>query len=67
MRKVSDRIGKRVYPHALRATAATFHAYRGLDPVPLQALIGWSCLSTAQKYIRLSGGTTAKALNDIHQ
>jgi integrase len=55
-----------IYPHALRATAATFHAYRGLAAVPLQSLMGWAQLSTAQKYIRLSGGATAKALRDVH-
>lgn len=56
----------RVYPHALRATAATYHAYRGLPPVALQSLFGWSQLAVAQKYIRLSGGSTAKALRDVH-
>lgn len=55
-----------IYPHCLRATAATFHAYRGLSPVPLQSLFGWTDMSTAQKYIRLSGGATAKALNEVH-
>jgi integrase len=54
------------YPHALRATAATWHAYRGVDAVPLQALFGWGDLSTAQKYIRLSGGATQQALRSTH-
>lgn len=54
------------YPHALRATAATYHAYRGLSAVALQALLGWADLATAQKYIRLSGGATQKALRDAH-
>jgi hypothetical protein len=30
--------------------------------VPLQALMGWSDLATAQKYIRISGTATADAL-----
>lgn len=55
------------YPHALRATAATWHAYRGLAAVPLQNLMGWRRLATAQKYIRLSGSATAEALRDAHQ
>lgn len=55
-----------VYPHALRATAATFHAYRGVTAAPLQALMGWAKLATAEKYIRLSGGATADALKDAH-
>lgn len=56
-----------VYPHALRATAATWHAYRGVPAPALQSLFGWSKLGTAMKYIRLSGGQTAQALRDVHQ
>jgi integrase len=55
-----------VYPHALRATAATFHAARGLDVLPLQAMFGWADLSTAQNYIQKSGENTARALHGIH-
>ena len=55
------------YPHALRATAGTWHAYRGLPPVALQSLMGWADLGVAQKYIRLSGGATAEALRATHQ
>lgn len=56
-----------IYPHCLRATAATYHAYRGLPPAALQSLFGWSKLSVANKYVRLSGGATADALRDVHQ
>lgn len=55
-----------VFPHALRATAATWHSYRGVDAVPLQAMFGWADLTTAQKYIRLSGGATQEALRETH-
>ena len=55
-----------VYPHCLRATAASHHAYKGVAPVPLQALMGWSDLATAQKYIRISGSATADALRQVH-
>jgi len=55
-----------IYPHCLRATAATFHAARGLDVLPLQALFGWADLSTAQNYIQRSGENTARALHGIH-
>ena len=55
------------YPHALRASAATWHSYRGLSAPALQSLFGWANLDTAQKYIRLSGGATADALRDTHQ
>jgi integrase len=55
-----------IYPHALRATAATYHAYGGISAPLLQSLMGWSTLSTAQKYIRLSGSATADALRSAH-
>jgi len=57
---------ERVYPHALRATAASWHASRGVPPAALQALMGWAQLAVADKYVRLSGAATSKALNDAH-
>jgi integrase len=56
-----------IYPHGLRATAASYHAYHGVAPVPLQAMMGWRDLTTAQKYIRISGTATANALRDVHR
>ena len=53
-------------PHGLRATAATFHAGRGLEAVPLQSMFGWVQLSTAMKYINSSGQNTQRALNSVH-
>jgi integrase len=55
-----------VWPHGLRSTAATTHAARGLDIIPLQSLMGWADLSTARKYISSSGENTARALNRVH-
>lgn len=55
-----------LYPHALRATAASYHAYRGLQVAPLKAFMGWENLDGAEPYIRLSGGATARALEDVH-
>lgn len=57
----------RVYPHCLRATAASYHSYQGVTPVPLQAMMGWSDLATAQKYIRISGTETARAIRKAHR
>ena len=65
--KRESELEKRVYPHALRATAATFQAYKGLPTVALMNLLGWADLETAQKYIRKSAGATEKALNEIHK
>lgn len=56
----------RLYPHALRATAATYHAFQGLPIAALQSMFGWSDLSTPQKYIRLSGGATLNAMNETY-
>jgi len=53
-----------VYPHALRATAATFYASRGLEPLALQSMMGWSDFSTAHHYIQTSGEQTARAVRD---
>lgn len=55
-----------IYPHALRATAASYHAGRGLDVLPLQALLGWSQASTAERYVQQSPRNTARQLHQIH-
>lgn len=55
-----------VYVHALRATAATYHAARGLDALPLKSLMGWESLETAKNYVASSGERTARALNAVH-
>jgi integrase len=55
-----------LYPHALRATAATWHAYQGLSLFPLMALMGWANEQTAKVYVRQSGGATERALAEAH-
>ena len=59
-------LSRRIYPHCLRATAASKHAYRGLNVPALQAMMGWAKIETAEKYIRLSGGRTKQALTEIY-
>lgn len=54
------------YPHALRSTAATHHAARGLKPMNLQLLMGWSDISTSEKYVGLTGEHLDRALKQIH-
>lgn len=56
----------RMYLHRLRTTAASYHAYNGVAPVPLQALMGWSDLATAQQYVRISGTATADTVRQVH-
>ncbi len=55
-----------IYVHCLRATAATYHAARGLDVLPLQSLMGWAQVSTAHNYVQSSGENTARALHYVH-
>jgi len=55
-----------VYPHCLRATAASYHAGRGLNAITLQSLFGWAQMSTAQNYIQQSGENTARQLRQVH-
>lgn len=64
--KLSD-LDKNIYPHSLRATAGTFHAYNGLSITGLLNLMGWSDLKIAQKYIRVSGGATQRDLNRTYK
>lgn len=53
-------------PHKLRATAATYHASRGLEMLQLMQIMGWANPSTAEVYIGRSGENTARQLDAIH-
>jgi len=53
-----------LYPHALRATAATFWADHSLNSHSLKGLMGWAQLSTSRSYIQQSGQRTAEAMRD---
>lgn len=57
---------KNTYPHALRATAASYHAGRGLGVLPLQSMFGWANLSTPLLYVKQSGKNTARELRNVH-
>lgn len=64
VRRVASRSGltAKVYPHSLRATAATRIAYRIKNPQVLCDLFGWGQLSIAQYYIRRAGGLAEEEL-----
>lgn len=63
----ADRIdAEHVSPHTLRATAATYHAGRGLELLPLMQMFGWAQPSTAEVYIGRNGTNTARQLDSIH-
>jgi integrase len=55
-----------VYPHALRATAATLQAGKGLSASALCNMFGWVNLSTAQVYIQRSDENTQRAVRSAH-
>lgn len=55
-----------VYPHALRATAASHLAGRGLGTLPLLQIMGWEQLGTAERYISRSGQHTAQELRKLN-
>lgn len=60
-------ITDRVYPHALRATSASFHASRDVSPYSLMAIMGWNDIQTARSYIRASEATAAKEIRSKHR
>jgi integrase len=55
-----------VYPHCLRATAATFQVGRGLGVNALTSMMGWSNLATAQVYVSNSDENTRRAVRAAH-
>jgi integrase len=56
----------RLSPHKLRATAATYHAGRGLETLSLMQMMGWCQPSTAEIYVGRNGKNTARQLDAIH-
>ncbi len=57
LKRIAQRseIPKKIYPHALRATAAIQFANAGLSAQALCGVMGWEDLRTAQHYITRSG------------
>jgi len=53
-------------PHGLRATAASYHAGRGVPALALQSLLGWADMQTARRYIRQSPDNTERVLHHQH-
>jgi integrase len=41
-----------LYPHALRATAATMLAYEKISAPTLKYIMGWSSLQAAEDYVK---------------
>lgn len=53
------------YPHALRATAASYLAGRGMSTLSLQSMFGWSDPSTARNYVARSADHAERELHMI--
>lgn len=64
--KVADRAGlqAKVFPHALRATAATQFAAMGANELQLCSLMGWHDLRSAAPYLQGSPAIAAAFLED---
>lgn len=60
-------IDKSVYPHSLRATAATTHASRNVSPYALMSIMGWRDMDTARTYISASDESAAIEVRSKHQ
>lgn len=53
---------RNVYPHALRATAATCHASRDISAYSLMSVMGWKNMETANVYISSSDESAAREI-----
>lgn len=60
------KLSHKVFPHSLRATFATIVVEKGLeDAVALKDLLGWKKLDMATTYIRLSGASVKRKIEEI--
>lgn len=53
--------------HALRGTAATYHAGNGVEKEPLKALMGWRSDQVHTKYLAVNGAMTQRALRKVYR
>lgn len=56
-----------VYPHCLRATAATIMAYEGISGPSLQYDFGWARLSSAEAYVKSDMKRAHKETKEIYE
>lgn len=60
-------INTRVYPHALRATAASYHASRDVSIHSLMSIMGWADPSTARAYVTSNDDQAAREIRSKHR
>lgn len=56
-----------VYPHCLRATAASVHAARGVSAYSLMSIMGWADVGTARVYIRTNSDQANREIRSKHR
>lgn len=56
-----------IYPHALRATAASTHASREVSAYSLMSIMGWSDIGTARSYINSNNEKAAREIRSKHR
>lgn len=56
-----------VYPHALRATSASFHASRDISVHSLMSIMGWADPGTARVYIQSNDEQAAREIRSKHR
>ncbi len=57
-------LGRKLFPHALRARCATVWAYRLNNERVLQDIFGWESSKVAERYIAHAGGRSERAVRD---
>lgn len=60
-------VDARVYPHALRATAASYHASRDISIHSLMSIMGWADPSTARAYVAANDEQAAREIRSKHR
>lgn len=63
----ASELEKNVYPHCLRATAATTHASRDVSPYALMSVMGWRDMDTARTYVAASDESAAREIRSQHR
>lgn len=56
-----------IYPHALRATAASTHASREVSAYSLMSIMGWNDIGTARSYINSNSTQAAREIRSKHR
>jgi hypothetical protein len=64
--EVAD-VDANVYPHALRATAASAHAARDVSAYSLMNTMGWSDIATARAYVASNDEQAAREIRSKHR